>query len=831
MLMATVVSCQRTSAPPNAPPMQIVLEPLGTQGTVQKSRDLSRVEAHLLMASASAIGGPCLMPRTNGATAFGVLREEGKRALVALPLNARGLPQAGSMLLGALNADTGTMSCGATKNASVVAVSQLLDRGEAIVTASISNDAKTVTRPTEVLRTPHHVVWLRVISGAKQSALFWVEEQADGHASLRAVALSDTGSTGMAVRLASDIVGWHAQLQGDGFAIAWIADGAGKKKLITQRYNGSLAALGGPQLVTSADQFRGDLFGDSTGDFLVLGWTEGNQDAARSHVSVISPTTVGEHVAIDREATELLNVSSAPGGAYVVWRPVAHRDHLRVARLRARQDTLIAALEIESDAKGSVEVAGLPSGLSILGSFRTCPAGRCEGEFAFSPAFLRVSAAMQVSEAHPMTVPSARHDEPPAMAWNLRCAGEDCVALSAVGGSETRVFVHDLGPRSSLYALAGMTTATVATEAAQAPASGHTETVLDDVPIVDYAAVGAGDTRAVASLREVERPSKRTRGLDVVLDVWSPRRTHKIATGASPTGQIAMAREPDGSLVLVWVESDRNASALRLMRVTKDGRVLRDVRLAPSVGDKTHVALVRLVDDPKSERKWLLSWIDARHKHGEIYAMALNARFRRVAIEQRLVESGDVDALTVRLDAGRVWLAWTAHGESSGESTGESDRDVYRAAIDSHFSTLVAPSKVAATVTDSYAPHFRLDGDTLSLVWVERPVGNLGATDGGAYGAWTVPLDRATGVVGRPAIVVSSATVGEALADDHSLWVVRGGQNLTLERIGPGHAAPQVFALSAEPPFEPIVQSIDNGLYVLDTGSQPARRRLKFMRP
>jgi hypothetical protein len=260
------------------------------------------------------------------------------------------------------------------------------------------------------------------------------------------------------------------------------------------------------------------------------------------------------------------------------------------------------------------------------------------------------------------------------------------------------------------------------------------------------------------------------------------------------------------------------------MRVTGEGRVLRDVRLAPSVGDKMHVALVRLPDDPKSDRKWLLSWIDARHKQGELYAMALSGKLRRVAPEQRLIESGDVDAVALRVDAGRIWLAWTAHGEARGES----DRDVYRAAVDARLSFVVAPARVAATATDSHAPHFRLQGDTLSLVWVERPAENLASTDSGAYGAWSATVDRATGAMGIPTLVVSASTVAEALADERNLWVVRGGQNLSIERVGEAH---QTFALSAEPPFEPVVQPIDNGLYVLDVGSGPMLRRLKFVRP
>lgn len=73
-LLLLAVACKRTSPQPKSPAVQVVLEPLGTQGTVRKTRDLSRAEAHLLMASDSAIGGPCLMAREDGATAFGVLR-------------------------------------------------------------------------------------------------------------------------------------------------------------------------------------------------------------------------------------------------------------------------------------------------------------------------------------------------------------------------------------------------------------------------------------------------------------------------------------------------------------------------------------------------------------------------------------------------------------------------------------------------------------------------------------------------------------------------------------------------------------------------------------
>ena len=811
------LGCKRE--PPKAPPMELVLEPLGAPGSVRKNRDLSRPEAHLVMASKSAIGGPCVALAATAATAFGVLREQGTRSLVALPLSGRGLPQAGSVVLGAVAADLGSMACGTTKNTNVVAFSQLLDRGESIVTSSVSIDSKTVRGPSELMRTAHHVAWLRVVSGSKRTALFWVEEQADGHASLLAVLLNDAGSAGMAVRLASDVVGWHVQAHGDGFAAAWIVN-APKMKLIAQRYTDTLAQSGLQQLVTTADQFRGDLYGDSSGDFLVLAWSEG-KGSVRSRVSVLSQSAVGEPISVDQEPIDLAGIVGAPGGAYVVWRPTSHRDRVRVARLRAREETLAAALEIEAEPAVPIEVVGLQSGLSILGSFRVCPSARCADDVGFAKAMVRVAPSLQVSEVHPLTVPIDRTEGPPALSWSLRCSGEDCVSLSATGGDETRVFVHDLGPRASLYGLAGKRDSRPNSVAQQ----GHSETILDDVPVVDYAATGSGDARAIAQLREPEgKRAKHARGLDVVLDVWSPRKTFKLATGASPTGQIALARDLDGSLVVMWVESDRSASALRLMRVANDGRVLRDTRLSPSGGDKARVTLVR-VPDSKNDRKWLLFWIDSRRRHGEVYGMALNEKLRRIAPESRLFESGDVDGIGVRLDEASVWLAWTARVDS--------DRDVFFGAVHwagqtRPFEISVAPRKVAATVTDSHAPHFRLEGDALSIVWVERPIGGLGSKDRGAYGAWNVSVDRATGTLGSPEVAASSASVVEAFGDDHGLWIVRGAQSLAVERLGQDS---RVFPLSAEAPFEPIVQAIDSGVYVLDTGSKPALRKVKFMRP
>ncbi len=819
----------------NHPQLELELRALDQAPTV--ARDGARPVAYPLLTTQRWTRAPDLVTNARGTMSF-YTEPEVPRALrvLARPLSDMGSPAGNSVEVAKIAEDAPLLSFGATSRAFLAVMTAFADRGEALSLVRVSIKG-VADKPVEILRTPNHVMWAQIVSGASGASLVWAEQTPEGTATILSLGLDADGvMLGVPVRRVERVRAWQIVDAASDWALVYgVSGGEGKTTLRLEQFTYAGAKVSAGARVAEIDQLEGDLQAVpmAAGGYLV-GWTNNNGGSRKVHLLWIDHS-------FTREATlpggrALRTLEGGTEGAYAFTldesEPPGPNAEVHLVHAIGGQLVVHSGASFRSATKGAWASGSIDAGAALLAPVVVCPLKTpCDAPAV--PTLMRFDRRGHVTETQPILLSGDEHAA--ETAWALRCRGQRCLALAASSTSQgTHTFAMDLASRPSRYGAAPAPHALSGNNAYSSLISGHD--VIASAPIVDYTIATREKETIIVTIQRppivfqnASKKRRKNRGLDVVvsrLDGETATTLAILASDASELGQVAASSAPDKTWVIAWVESDGKASAIRVVRINAEGRIVRDGRLAPSPGDKMSLTL-RATDSG-----WIAAWVDTRHRRNEVYAIGFNARLRRAQPERRISGNGsDASDVALALVKGRPWFAWAEANKDDGA------HDIYVTNIDlfspAEKSEKLSAHEVVSTPADSRNPHWSIRGDNLSLRWVEQPLPTIGNVGSASYGAATLML----GERGEPASAMARLSPGgpgdiaDVMTRDGSEtqnWLVRQATDGIFVDECENVACKGWLKLDAQPPFDTFASIVDGYLYFLDAlETDGAVRRLR----
>ncbi|MDP9151027.1 MAG: hypothetical protein M3O36_13940, partial [Myxococcota bacterium] len=668
----------------------------------------SPARSHLIATIARKALGPFAARTAAGGIAAWIAPAEqgGRQQLVVVMLATDGAPLGMPQVAASVPEEATSLvvrPAGGSSGGWLLAWSGLLDRGESLSVLGLSPDGSARAPAVALEQTNDHIRWVDIVPTAHGGTCVWAEESPAGGANLLAAPLDGDGKPGgVPVRVARGLDAWTAVRAADGTGFALVAPDA---KHAPPTGHGSVSwmrmdeggRLGAPIVISAKPTVSGDVEVASTRDGWVLAWTDRTGEDpqvvlaavdAAGHVQGPTPTvnTFG--------ASALVGLVGGGSGAALIWEDPRSPGYpariLHMATVSTSAGLSARAVSsFDTVAHTRPELVATGSGFALLTPARSCLTEKrekremaCAGPIV--PTFIRLSADLQPTQTEPFFL--GDEGSRTALAWALRCAGDDCMALAATDATPTPVFTVDLAPRASPYAAPSS-----APPPPEAPRVSGLATIGSGQPYADVSAAPLGSATLVVTLtsatpahvRETVAGTPRTafaQGSRAaspdatvavrVLDDKSDARggwiiLTKRAFAAGGLAFSAGSRGEDGAAV-GWTARDDGNQQVHLSHVDQHGRRTNEVQLTSSKGDASDVALAWTGDG------WLVAWVDTRDGNGEVYATKVDRDLRRVAREERITRApGDAADVALAVQGETAWLAWSDPRESPRDGLGD----------------------------------------------------------------------------------------------------------------------------------------------------------------
>ncbi len=869
-LAALVASCGGKPATKAPSASAFEVRPLGTSpdpllAPLPPPPDVAR--SHLLGTIARRAIGPFLGRSTHGGLAAWITQAErgGGQELTLVPLGQDGAPFGEPRMAAGVPQEATSLvvrPSGTARPGWLVAWSALLDRGEALSVLGVGTDGSSQKAAFDVERTTDHVKWVDIVPLPQGGMCVWAEETPAGDANILAAPVDGDGRPRrLPVRVARGMSGWAVTRDGDGVALALVQasnaplpgmappepdarstrararaaaaaeaqaaldhpGGALAGALVWLRLDGDAHPRGNPIPIGTRPTVSGDVDLVPTtpaGGTWLLGWTDRTGEDAQVTLATIDSAgkVTGPRHAMDAVGgATLVGLASGPAGIALAWTEprgrarAVHPVHLAGVTLDGPAAQPVTSVDVTSAA--APELVATDGGFALLSTGRVCltqDGPGCAGDAA--PTFLRFDGRLVPTQTEPLFVGDRRHPTYWALAWNLACLDDRCVALAADAAAPTGIYALDLGARKSPFL--PPTTAPLPPEA---PRVGGVVTLASGLPYADLATTRLGDSTLVASLTTAvevvdDRPrGGRARAAAAAAATVSVRPFDgdgrpagpavAITSRALPVGGVALApgaRVDDGA-ALAWVARDEGDAQVHVAHLDRRGHRTNEVQLTTSKGDASDVALAWAGDG------WLVAWVDSRDGNGEVYATKVDRDLQRTAREERITrapgDAGDV-ALVVRGDT--AWVAWSDPRESPREGLS----DIYAAALRASDAKRVGDeTRVLSTAAHSRSPALALAGGSGGAIvaWIEDAPQGLDA-----HGmAVVAQLDASAHVVGIPA-PLPLADAGNAAALALASDVASGGVRAFVARSHRDELTIDAVALRADAtPVPPAWRLLD----------------------
>ncbi len=852
---------------------KVAIVPPGHDVDVTKPRDagdaaLSGPRAHFLASVPSGTLGPFwVVERDRGLAGYVLPPENGARALVTVPLDGRGRPPGGALIVANVPVDTNSLvmrEVGGSAGGTALAWTYLADRGEALSILVAGADGKPRGAPVELARTPNDVVWVEVIPTERGGLVVWAEETRGGDANVLAAAIDGAGKMrGVPAKVARNVTGWQAVATQGGAAIAVVkspdpgaqkpdakveakpdakADPRPSLVLLRLDAEGNEKA---PAVTVARTALSGDIELVRTGRGWLFAWTD--RSDADPQVMTATLDDFGK-ASPPRKAAEtpggstLLGLAVGPAGVGLAWEERRKRTlqsrHVYVARFNedgARETKPFAA---DVAGRGTFELLATARGFDFLADRRLCAPderGACSG--ALAPVISRLSATGELVEEQVLR----DEDGPFGLAWSLRCAADRCAVLSARGDSPSRVSALEVAafadadagarPREPVATVLRIPDDAARAEAIVTLSAGET--------VTDIAAIPFGDATLVATLEggaleDPRKPGAKAATLTTRLVDRKGAVLEKqvVSTRALTVGGVALApaeKLEDGAL-LSWVARENGDPEVHVTRLDKRGKRASDAQLTTTKGDASDVALAQVPGG------WIVAWVDGRNKNGEVYATKVGPDLQRIAREERITTApGDKTDVALLRQDDHVWLAWSDTRESPQDGFG----DVYVAQLRPGDAKRAAgETRTLASAAHSRSPRLALTPGGVMVGWIEEaPMGV--ERPGDAFGAMIVEFDRKAQLAAPPARIrlggdgAAHAIALEARASGVVAVVARAAKDevvLDAVDLGPAGKTTQAWPLlplEGPPSMDVVLELAQGALYFNDDGHEDKDRRAR----
>jgi len=743
------------------------------------------------------------------------------RKVITVPLSGVGEPRGAAKIVANAGTDTTTLVVKPVRGrvpGTALAWTTLTDRGEALWSVVVGEDASPRSKPVELARTTDDIVWVDVVPTDVGALCLWAEETRGGDANVLAAALDTDGKVhGAPVRVAHGVTGWHAIEIPGGVGVSVLTSPAGVHvktperggSLVFHRLDAEGRSNVPPTTVVPKPVVSGDVEVARTGDRFVFAWTDRTGEEPVVTAATLDDTGRVEpvHRLVEaRGGAALLGLAGGPAGAAVMWEAPARRtgDVRHVYTAHVSREGVVDGRTSTLDAigRGAPELAATPTGFAILAPVRDCEpkSPRCP-DAPIVPTLLRLDERGTPIQREAFTFGS----DPASMGWGLTCNGTDCLALAASGSAPaTRVRAAEVRPRTNLAPPPEITARTQS-----GPRVADIVALVSGERVLDLAVTPLGETTLVATLSStpssaaVKGASQDARSVPHVLatrlveaggEVSAPI---VLTTRALAVGGVAIApsEKPEDGAAVAWVARDNGDPEVHVTKVDRKGKKTGEVQLTTIKGDASDVAIVPVSGG------WIVAWIDGRDGNGEVYATRLGADLSRSTGERITRAPGDATDLVAMVRGDLVWLAWSDPRDSQRDGMA----DVWAAAVRARDAKpAIDEQRLLATAAHSRTPHLASNDQGIQIAWIEEaPMGveNPGAS---GYGAMWATLAIDGKVVRRPTRLPLG---GEGAATAVALAGHGAGLRAVVARSHDGLAldAIELTSLTAAPQVVPLV--------------------------
>ncbi len=725
--------------------------------------------------------GPYLLGRPGGALAV-VASVDGKgpRLWRARALRPDGAPAGPWVALGPAPEGLTTTSLRPFGAAGAILLwGRATSSGYALEAFVLGDDAKPRGPARQLYQGAETLGWADAVGTSSGAHLYYALEQGEqarvyvaalgeAPAALAAAAVSDGASTWQAVGAGAGSLFFEHKPKKDGLGHALVraVDAAGRPAAQAQT-------------LTALPEARADLDAVWLGGRAVAAWTQPGGPGRVSKVHLAAVDGAGRLLAppsaplVGAGDQGFVGLAAPPasrpghGRLLVAWEDAATRpSEGRVVQLSSLEPDLARVAGTAALRYGVVDdavpaLAASPDGFAALTVAPTCGVGAAGCEKAqLDAAYVRFDPDLRVVASAPL-LPQPLGGEPVPIAWALTCEAGPCLTLSASEGPQAAAFVSRLADR-----LAGWAPAARRRNDADPPALLGVETASRGPRPIEVASARVGGrTLALALMRSVEtkgaKPPPGGGAPLASLRVFAPEPAPAPGAppappdaaltpgkGTPPSAPAAPAPKPAGAppaaprppaspptlsdrvvaastvalspaargdaACAAFVVREGADSHLALARLGPDGKRQRQASLAQAPGDVGDVDLA-----PLPEGGWLVAWVDARDRNGEVYAARVDAELKRVTPERRLTH-GPADATEVAV-LPRGGEALIAFAEPQGTSPGAPANPYVVRVKASDLSPLGDPVRLASMPRHVRSLRLLPQGDEALAVWIEEP--------------------------------------------------------------------------------------------------------------
>lgn len=735
-------------------------------------RQASLLPGPLLARIGGETQGPYLLGRPRGSLAvIASIEGKGPRLWRALALRPDGTPAGPWVALGpAPEGLTLTSLRPFGPSGAILLWGRTTSSGFALEAQFIGDDAKPRGPVRTLYQGADAIGWADAVGTEAGAHLYYAVEQ--GTQSRVFVAALGERTQAPAPSLVAEGAGtW--QIIGAGTGSLFFEHRAAKKDGLGHVLVRAVDTAGKPALrsetLTTSPEARADLDAVWSGGRAVAAWTQQTAPITKVQLAAVDASgrplappsapfvSSGDQAFVGLAAPSA--VHPGHGRLLVAWDDAAVRPtEGRIVQLSSVVSDLARVAGTAALRYGVIDdavpgLAASPEGFAALTVAPTCAAGSTCEKPQLDTAYVRFDPDLRVVASAPL-LPEPLAGEPASLAWGLTCEAGPCLTLSSTEGETASAFVSRLAERQ-----AGWAPAAQRRNDAEAPFLVGAETPLRGARPIDVVAARVGGRAlALALVRGGDKAPKASAGSSssgalASLRVFAPEPDGGKAEGAPAAGKVegaaaagkaegAPANKPAGASKPTALPSlsDRAVAAsslalspssrgdvacaafavregadshLALARLGPDGRRQRQASLAQAPGDVGDVDVAALPDG------WLVAWVDARDRNGEVYAARVDAELKRVTPERRLTKGGG-DATEVALLA-RGDQALIAYAEPKSSTPGSPANPFVMRVKTSDLSPLGEPLRLATTSRHLRSLRLLPQGDEAIAVWVEEP--------------------------------------------------------------------------------------------------------------
>lgn len=783
--------------------------------------------------------------------------------LVAVPLGTDGAPLRDPQVVAAVPREATSLVVRPTERVRggwLVAWSAIVDRGESITLLELAPDGTARGVPIDLQRTGDHVAWMDIVPTERGALCVWAEETTGGDANILTSAIDSDGKPrATPVRVARGLERWAAVRTGKGAAMALVThpkgSAAGMLSWLVLDADGG--ARGTPVPISGQATVGGDVDVVAYRDGWLLAWTDRTGEDTQVKLATVDaagrvqgPTSALNEVG----GSSLVAIASGPSGVALAWKSPRGRARPTQALHLASLSTGggLAAQPVTSvpvASSAATELVALADGFALITTpVPSCPtAGAASAggdECSAVPTFVRYDAGLSPVQTEPLLLSEAHeHVRRSALAWDLHCTTDRCLALAASGEAPTPVFAVDLVRRASVFE-APVDRASQA----EAPHATSVVTLASGQPYTDVVASRVGAVTLVATVTNaVDDPSApaTSRLATIVVRAYDDaghavESPHTLTSRALPVGRVALATaRADGEaggaadqVAAAWVVRDDGDPQVHVALVDPRGHRIKEVQLTTAKGDAGDVAVVW------AGGGWVVAWVDSRDGNGEVYAAKLDPNLDRVSPDQRITRApGDAADLALASNGTSVWLAWSDPRESPREGVG----DVYVTTLHARDARRAGDEVlVLATAAHSRSPQLvALDkgvGKGAVVAWIEDAPPGVDATSAALFAR----LDENGHVLDTGALRVAEGGRPTAIAlaasgsDVHAVIARAANDAVTLDAASLSPASTSAIAtplvdLDAPAPFDVALALTGGALFYDDVGTTEVDHRVRRM--